>query len=83
MDIIIGMVSADRTDLSISVPPLLAVSDLIHKVKECSSFLIRHQVSAQKSTTGDNSSDAERALFHVQWCLHRRGHTSASAEAHC
>ena len=48
VDIISGVVSADHVHLFISVPPKLAISDLMRKIKGRSSFLIQREFPALK-----------------------------------
>jgi len=58
VSIISGVVSSDHVHMFVSIPPKLAVSDFMRKVKGRSSFLIQREFPALKKRywgdTGDN-----------------------------
>ena len=55
VDILRGVLSSDHVHLFVSVPPKLAISDLMRKMKGRSSFKVQREFPAIRNATGGNA----------------------------
>ena len=66
VSIIRGVLSKDHVHMFVSVPPILAISDLVRKVKGGSPHKIQRELPALKNATGDATSGAITEDFVLQ-----------------
>jgi putative transposase len=82
VDIIHGVLSSDHVHMFVSVPPKLAISDLMRLMKGRSSHKVQREFPALKKALLGSTLLGARVLLNHQRCHHRGRLTSVLGEAY-
>ncbi|WP_254693269.1 IS200/IS605 family transposase [Sulfitobacter sp. SK011] len=78
VEILHGVLSSDHVHMFVSVPPKLAISDLVRKMKGRSSFKVQQEFPAIRKRYWECRLWGREVLFNHQPCHHRRHFTSVT-----
>ena len=82
VDILRGVLSSDHVHMFVSVPPKLAISDLVRKMKGRSSYRVQREFPHIRKRYRGCRFWGQGVFIDHQRCHHRRHRTSVPGKAH-